>query len=140
MSECYRLLLVPSFRPSVSVRLEASASAATAVTKAWVGDPFLGLGELSQDTRRQLAGEELDAFRALVKESRFWRLPSETDRAGLDGSDWVLEGRNARSHHVVVRWSPQRTGDDAAFRELCEFMLALEAGGSSDRPASNDGL
>jgi hypothetical protein len=57
----------------------------------------------------------------------FWNLagdPGENER-GLDGADWVLEGRRANIYHSVVRWQPK----PGPFREACEVLI--EASGLS---------
>jgi hypothetical protein len=36
----------------------------------------------------------------------FWALDPEESRIGLDGSDWLIEGRRKDTFRAVGRWSP----------------------------------
>lgn len=38
--------------------------------------------------------------------SKFWNLPEQAGKKGLDGTQWQLEGVKANEHHKTVRWSP----------------------------------
>src|SRR5205085_395883 len=65
---------------------------------------------------RRYAIEELDAkllsvpdWNRLLEKLRkvhFGTLPENLLRLGLDGEDWVVEGRRADEYHRVMRWSP----------------------------------
>src|SRR5262249_39743476 len=46
------------------------------------------------------------AFDALLAAARFWDMPTENRRCGLDGSTYTLEAWKAGRRHKVVRWSP----------------------------------
>ena len=55
-------------------------------------------------------------FKKLLQDTGYWSLPVTTDRNGLDGTSWVLEGMNPngnectnRKYHVVARWQPLDT-------------------------------
>ena len=51
----------------------------------------------------------------------FWNLagdPQDNER-GLDGADWVLEGRRANIYHSVIRWQPKL----GPFRDACEVLI-----------------
>jgi hypothetical protein len=44
---------------------------------------------------------------ALIAAS-FWALGPDERRRGLDGSDWLIEGRREDIYRAVSRWSPRR--------------------------------
>jgi hypothetical protein len=46
------------------------------------------------------------ALEVLLAVGRFWELPEEDSRCGLDGAIFTLEGWKADRSHRVVRWSP----------------------------------
>ena len=46
------------------------------------------------------------ALDALLIAARFWELPEEDERCGLDGETYTLEAWKAGRSHRVVRWSP----------------------------------
>jgi hypothetical protein len=41
-----------------------------------------------------------------VLAANFWALDAVGDRRGLDGADWVIEGRRGDVYRAVRRWSP----------------------------------
>ena len=41
------------------------------------------------------------------------------ERSGLDGADWVVEGRRAGLYHAVIRWEPK----PGPFRDACEELI-----------------
>ena len=52
--------------------------------------------------------------------SNFWSLDSADNRLGLDGADWLIEGRRGDEYHQVERWSPQ-----GAIHNLGRLFFAL---------------
>jgi hypothetical protein len=56
---------------------------------------------------------------ALIAAS-FWALGPEESRLGLDGSDWLIEGRRKDIFRAVSRWSPR-----GALRDLGKLFFEL---------------
>jgi hypothetical protein len=52
--------------------------------------------------------------------SNFWSLDTADDRLGLDGAQWLIEGRHGDNYHRVERWSPR-----GAVRDLGCLFFAL---------------
>jgi hypothetical protein len=78
---------------------------------------------------------------ALIAAS-FWALDPEELRLGLDGSDWLIEGRRKDIYRAVSRWSPD--GGHLRPRQAVFRTGWSAAGGSEDllirldpRPAEN---
>lgn len=145
-SEAYRFLWLRSFRHPIVVRVDQVGNAGTLVGKVSSGLAGPEPAQLKQNKHRALSASEFADVKASLKVARFWSLASTTDWQGLDGADWILEGyRHAsgigglwarRTHHVVVRWSPQRDGADAPFRQACERLIALAELGADAQPVS----
>ena len=38
--------------------------------------------------------------------AKFWSLDASGNRSGLDGANWLIEGRRKDIYHAVHRWSP----------------------------------
>jgi hypothetical protein len=40
----------------------------------------------------------------------FWKMPTRPPEPelGLDGAQWIIEGRRAAQYHVVDRWTPKK--------------------------------
>jgi hypothetical protein len=122
--ETYRFLLMPSFKPIVSIRIQVGEPASL-VHKNFMGSPFKPGTAAFVDESRQLTPEEITLVRDRVKQSAFWSTAEQGRQQGLDGAYWVMEGRRGSQHRVVVRWSPKADGADRAFRELGEFFVGL---------------
>ena len=80
-------------------------------------------GKVSRRVKRQLSAEEWRALSRSLKSLNFWKISTRLPHHGLDGAQWVLEGRSGREYHVVDRWSPT----DGVYRDFC-LMLVKFAG------------
>jgi hypothetical protein len=120
--ECYRLLHAPSFLHKTLVRVELTGTG-TVAAKAFGGSragPKLVFNE-----SRTIASVEMQKLRAMIEGVHFWRMAAADGHMGLDGEDWILEGRRDRQHHVVNRWSPDPTGANRGFVLLCNYMIEI---------------
>jgi hypothetical protein len=69
------------------------------------------------------AAEVWTALREHLGAADFWNLagdPDESER-GLDGADWIIEGRRGGMYHAVVRWEPK----PGPFRAACEDLIKV---------------
>lgn len=122
--EIYRLTWLPTFNPSVVVRVERDAAGYILMAKRESGAGGYNPGKLAVDTTFRLSSSEVGELTRLLKAARFWSLPTRpASEAGEDGAQWVIEGLASGRYHVVDRWTP-RTERDARFRQLAEWMLA----------------
>jgi len=89
----YRFLLIPPFTPSLSIRLVVHGDGtATMIAK-------LGTKRSQVPTLRQqmivLTPEQFAKFLGLLRDARFWALPSAEDDQSLaqvmDGREWLME-------------------------------------------------
>ena len=71
------------------------------------------------------AGVDVDALRTHLAAADFWNMPGDPsdDERGLDGADWVIEGRRNGVYHSVIRWEPR----PGPFRTACEDFIALSS-------------
>jgi hypothetical protein len=58
-------------------------------------------------TRSRSAGFIAGSGREALIAVSFWALDPEERRLGLDGSDWLIEGRCKDIYRAVSRWSPR---------------------------------
>jgi hypothetical protein len=69
--------------------------------------------------------EQVQQFLALVKQADFWSMTTaETATKGsyhVDGAQWILEGVDDGTYHVVDRWSPQ----DTDYKRICSDPMEL---------------
>jgi len=52
--------------------------------------------------------------------SNFWGLDTTDYKVGLDGAQWLIEGRRGDIYHAVERWSPR-----GALRDLGKMFFTL---------------
>ena len=117
--ESYRFLWLRTWGRPIAVRIEAGRSSTlTAVELDGAGgyEP----GKVSRKVQRQLSAATLSEA---LKATGFWKMPGRLPTHGLDGAQWVMEGRSGLNYHVVDRWSPA----PGVCRELC-LMLVKFAG------------
>jgi hypothetical protein len=115
--ETYRFLWTRHLRNPVAVRLTRAGGDVVIVTiEADAHDP-------STRRRHELTGggEVWTAFLTQLQAADFWNLAGdpEEDERGLDGADWVIEGRRAGIYHAVIRWEPK----PGPFRDACETII-----------------
>ena len=123
--ERYRFLWLRTFHRPVAVRVERTEAGASLTARELGGAGGYAPGELARGATRDLTSSEWAELQRKLDAAGYWTLPTDSDRMGLDGSQWVLEGARGDRYHVVDRWTPEEAGRDAAFRELCLFLLDL---------------
>ncbi|MEJ2239777.1 MAG: hypothetical protein P8X82_15900 [Gemmatimonadales bacterium] len=133
--EVYRLSWIPSFDPTVIVRLERLSSGVHLSAVRLSGAGGYEPGVPVARARLDLAESEWRHWLHLVSSARFWTAPTaeshkvldkdgnEVYGMGLDGAQWLLEARRGADYHAVDRWSPMRNGPYAAFRAASEWLL-----------------
>jgi hypothetical protein len=122
-----RLTWLPSFHPSVVVRVERLSTGYRLEAKIESGAGGYEPGHLARDTVITLSVTDGAEFERLLAAAHFWGLPTvpaPDGTVGLDGAQWVIEGLSDGRYHVVDRWTPDRNGPAADFRKLAEWLLA----------------
>jgi hypothetical protein len=125
-AEVYRLTWVPSFHPTIVVRVEHDSAGYLLRAKRESGAGGYEPGQLAVDTSIRLVKSDVAVLRRLLGAARFWSLPSKPapdGTVGTDGAQWVMEGLVAGRYHVVDRWSPRAGGPHARYRQLAEWLL-----------------
>ena len=113
--EVYRFLWLRSRARPVSVRVADRGDGAT------LSAVELDVYGKARRVERELSPTEWAEVVTGVGRVEFWQMRTEDDDRGLDGAQWILEGRKRSRYHVVDRWSP----DSGAYRELCLSLLKL---------------
>jgi hypothetical protein len=117
--EAYRFVWTRHLRNPVAVRVtRAGADVAVVMVELDAHDP-------STKRRHEFVagGEVWAALRRHLEAADFWNLagdPGEDER-GLDGADWVIEGRRGGLYHSVIRWEPK----PGPFRDACEDLIKV---------------
>jgi hypothetical protein len=116
----------------VSVHLVKRDAAVNVTAVELDGAGAYAQGNIARRVERELNLAQWAALTDAIERLGFWRLPTAAaeDRGGLDGSQWIIEGRTGATYHVVDRWS-SRSG---SYRDV--GLLFLETAGL--KPAADD--
>ncbi|HEX3092059.1 MAG TPA: hypothetical protein VHW72_05510 [Candidatus Angelobacter sp.] len=78
------------------------------------------------DESRAVSAEQVSRFLSTLAKADYWNVPTELPARGLDGAEWILEGRQSGQYHVVVRWCPgtgPRDPEVLAFADAARLLL-----------------
>ena len=128
--ESYRLLWDRAFHPPVLATVTLEGSGVVIATHAQLGsDPRNGKVSRIERTWVDVCAEHAadagfcEDFASVLHDGAseyLWSAPyGEPPFIGLDGSDWILEGRTSTSCHVIKRWSPNTDS------ELFQFLYSI---------------
>jgi hypothetical protein len=67
-----------------------------------------------------LAPHDWDTLQRALEASDFWALDTQDKRLGLDGAQWLIEGRRGDTYHSISRWSSR-----GAVGDLGRLFFAL---------------
>jgi hypothetical protein len=125
--EQYRFLWLRSFDKPIAIRAFRDASGAKLRVVRLNCEGGVD-GRIDYERVFNLTDEEWKKLLKALEHTSFWTMPTKESVFGLDGADWILEGRSAERYHCVVRWSPKSHGDERelnAYREACLYLLTL---------------
>lgn len=120
-NDVYRFLWLRTWGRPIAVRVEGLTSGAAIFAVELDGACGYGLGKVSRHKQRKLTDGEWTRIVNDLQALQFWTLPTRVPDDGLDGAQWVMEGRKGSQYHVVERWSPK----GGAYREFCLSLLKL---------------
>jgi hypothetical protein len=119
--ETYRFLWLRSFHRSISVRVALKRDGARIEFTELTGAGGFKPGHIRRHTERQLSRNDVDRFAKALKDADFWQLPTRFRDFGLDGAQWIVEGRRGGTYHVVDRFTPE----GGTYRALGLLFLKL---------------
>lgn len=112
-TETYRFLWLRSFHDYVAVRiyrrggvygLEAVVLRQDEYEHVPGQAPRVTKGQVSKRVTKALSAAQWRHLLAALDEARFWHMRTTTlDLIGIDGADWVVEGRRAGQYHAASR-------------------------------------
>ena len=78
-------------------------------------------GSMTLEKRGEVSATTLKAFLELFDGTKFWSLPAldQTAPEPIDGSLWLIEAKEEKSYHAVIRHNPTA----GPYRELGRFFL-----------------
>jgi hypothetical protein len=132
--ETFRFLWLRSFDHPIGIRIVCVERTCELTAQRLGGRGGYEPGSLVERKARTLSEREAARFRALLTEVQFWGQQPPDKRIGLDGAQWVLEGRRGQHYHVWDVWSPETSGPFTGFRQPCLELLRLS--GLTVRPSA----
>lgn len=118
----YRFTWLRTFHNPVVIRLEKNNDSVKLFWKVTDGQGGYDPGKIIVDKNKALTNEEWQDIETGIQSINFWEMPtteSKTGFVGLDGAQWILEGKSPGKYHYVDRWS------GGAIKEFCLKLLKL---------------
>jgi len=120
-TEIYRFVWLRTFSNPIAIRIEKQQNIYMLTWKLCDGAGGYEPGQLTIERQKQIDEITWENFKKLLNKINFWKMKTNVKTMGLDGSQWILEGKVAKKYHVVDRWSPER----GAYYECCDFLIGL---------------
>ena len=119
--QSYRFLWLRSFHHPVAIRVLIYADGSgVVVTKMADGSGGNKPGKLILNKTEPLSPDAAKIFTQRIHQLNYWTLPMrDTNPSGTDGAQWVIEGIDHGTYHLVDRWSP----NDGPVRKLGLYFL-----------------
>jgi hypothetical protein len=120
-TETYRFIWLRTFDNPISIRIEKQKNIYLLTWKLCNGAGGYEPRLLTIAKQKQIDDTVWENFKRLLNHIDFWNMDTESETMGLDGSQWILEGKAPNKYHVVDRWTP--TND--AYYKCCDFLIGL---------------
>ena len=119
--EIYRFLWLRSFHNPISIRIEKQENIYLLTWKLCNGAGGYEPRQFIIAKQKQIDEITREKFKTLLNQIDFWNMETDIKKIGLDGSQWILEGKNVDKYHVVDRWTPR--GDK--YSQCCDFLIGI---------------
>lgn len=119
----FRFTWLRTFHHPVAIRIQKSNGKIKLTWKMSDGSGGYAPGHLIIDETKELEEADWKKFQLLLIKANYWKMPTndQTAHRGTDGSQWIIEGIQNGSYHVVDRWSPR----NSAYQEVGLFLINL---------------
>jgi hypothetical protein len=119
--ETYRFVWLRTFHAPIAVRVSKSKNDVQLQAIELNGAGGYSPGVISRRVAKKLSDAEWNSITKLLVAIQFWKLPTEVPSNGLDGAQWIFEGRQDGKYHIVDRWTPR----DGTYHDLGVLFLQL---------------
>ncbi|MEH6759444.1 MAG: hypothetical protein V7676_18375 [Parasphingorhabdus sp.] len=116
-----RFSYIPSFDPSVFIRIEAEGEGLKLIAKELTGAGGYDPGRLGRSKELRLTDQQAERLQKLLDAEALFQMPSKTCEMGFDGSQWIFEMVDKDGYKMVNRWSPQKGAPHAVGMYLVEL-------------------
>lgn len=101
-----RFSYIPSFTPSVFVRIHKEGDEYWLIAKEMDGAGGYDPGSIDRSKRVRLSSEQVAELQRLLDEESLFDEPPDTCQLGFDGSEWLFEMIDPNGYRMIKRWSP----------------------------------
>jgi hypothetical protein len=122
IKEIYRFTWLRTFHNPIAIRFEKQGDNFKLYWKLCNGAGGYEPGKLVIDKQKSLDKQIWEEFIHRLNKIDFWNLSTKNETLGLDGSQWILEGKNNNHYHVVDRWTPST---NSKYYNCCDFLIGL---------------
>jgi hypothetical protein len=103
--EVYRVLFLPTFDHPIAIRITDSASGIVLESTKLSGMSGYDPGMPLERKRIQLNKRDWNELKSAITTSTFWSATTSAEALiGIDGDQWIIEGRKGREYHAVGRF------------------------------------
>ena len=118
--EIYRFTWLRTFHNPIAIRIEKKGDTVNLYWKLCNGEGGYAPGKLILDKQKSIDIHIWNEFISRLNKVDFWNLTTKEQSFGVDGSEWILEGKNIKHYHVVDIWSPIA---NSAYYDCCDFLI-----------------
>lgn len=102
----FRFTWLRTFHNPIVIGLENNNESIRLYWKVCNGAGGYKPGKIIKNKSKKLTIKEWNDFVASIDSINFWNLPTtQSGILGMDGAQWILEGKELGKYHVVDRWS-----------------------------------
>jgi hypothetical protein len=126
-NEIYRFTWLRSFAPAIVIRIEKDITGKYFIFwkegSSSAGYPTNKDYKIVINKQRVITKQEWDLLQYRLKQLSFWNINTvDKSENGMDGAEWILEGKLFSKYHIVDRWSPKQGTD---YYKCCDYLLSL---------------
>jgi hypothetical protein len=118
--EVYRFTWLRSFNYPIVIRIVKHNNVYSIIWKE--GNDDHKHPKLIIDKQKTIAIATWNDFLNKLKQINFWEMQTTEQDNGMDGAQWILEGKIINKYHVVDRWTPSAS---TAYYKCCDFLISL---------------
>ncbi|MDB4924074.1 hypothetical protein [Mucilaginibacter sp.] len=116
----YRFTWLRSFHHPIAIRINKNNNVYSIYWKMSDNGKY---EKLVTDKHKIISKATWDLFESKLKQLDYWKMGTNSnERSGMDGAQWILEGKKANTYHLIVRWSPE---SKSKYYQCCDYLIGL---------------
>ena len=121
--ETYRLTWLRTFHTPIAIRIMKQGDAFSIILKLCDGHGGYDPSNLVVNLHRIISYQDWENFQVHLNTFDFWSMETWDNVIGLDGADWILEGKSKDRYRLVTRHSPKKR--IFPFFQACDYLIQL---------------